>query len=125
MSGRRCAATTGRGVPCRAFAVRDSDFCFHHAPERREEAAEARRLGGLRRRKERALGTIYAIADLSTLEDIRRLLQIAAQDSLALTNTWDRNRTLNQIAQTALKVQEAKEQEARITLLERRLAAGD
>jgi hypothetical protein len=35
--------------------MRDVAFCFWHAPGNEEEVAEARRLGGLRRRREKTV----------------------------------------------------------------------
>jgi hypothetical protein len=52
---RRCAGTKPDGQPCQMAPLHDRPFCFAHDPERAAEAAEARRMGGLRRRKE---GTI-------------------------------------------------------------------
>ena len=52
---RRCAYAKADGQPCRMAPLHDRPYCFSHDPERAEEAAEARRIGGLRRKKE---GTI-------------------------------------------------------------------
>jgi len=52
---RRCAYAKADGQPCRMAPLIDGPYSFAHDPERAAEAAEARRLGGLRRRKE---GTI-------------------------------------------------------------------
>ena len=47
-SRHACQALKENGRPCRAPALRAGSACFWHAPESREAAAEARRLGGLR-----------------------------------------------------------------------------
>ena len=53
--------------------LRDRPYCFSHDPERAEEAAEARRLGGLRRRKEGTIAVAYDLPGLDTVAGIRRL----------------------------------------------------
>ena len=64
---RTCAAVTGQGKPCRQAPLLDGEFCFWHDPEHAQEAAEARRLGGLRRRRERTVSGAY---DLEGLESV-------------------------------------------------------
>ena len=44
----------------------DRPYCFSHDPERAADAAEARRMGGMRRRKE---GTIAVAYDLLVVTD--------------------------------------------------------
>lgn len=121
MAGRPCAQVKHDGSRCGAYAVQGSTFCFHHSPDHRAEAEEARRLGGERKRKEHAQETIYDFAGLESVDDIRRLLEIATHDTLRLKNGWQRNRTLNQIARTARQLLETGELEQRVAILERRL----
>ena len=45
-------------------AYEGEDFCLFHSPDHEEEAAEARRLGGLRRRKEKTLAGAYEFRGL-------------------------------------------------------------
>ena len=47
-----------------------------HSPENAEEVAEARRLGGLRRRREVAVSGAYEFDGLETVAGLRRLLVI-------------------------------------------------
>jgi hypothetical protein len=75
-------------------------------PEHAEEMAEARRLGGLRRRREKAVSGAYDFEGLADIGRVRRLLEIAALDSLALENSVARSRTLAYLAQVALKALE-------------------
>ncbi len=43
----RCKATTKAGTPCRAPATSDgAGFCYHHSPDREEQRARTRSLGG-------------------------------------------------------------------------------
>jgi hypothetical protein len=110
------------GQPCRAPRLRDSEFCFWHSPEHAEEAAEAQRLGGLRRRREKAVAGAYDFDGLDSVPKARRLLEIAALDSLALENSVARSRTLAYLAQVALKALEVGELAERIDALERLVA---
>ena len=48
---RVCAAATADGKRCPVAPLRDGEYCFMHSPDHSAEAAEARRLGGLRRRR--------------------------------------------------------------------------
>ena len=115
---RRCTELAATGKPCRAKPQRDSPFCFWHDPGNEEEVAEARRLGGLRRRREKTVSGAYDFNGLNSVEDIRRLLEIAAVDTLGLDNGIARVRALVQIATAAAKLLETGELEARIALLE-------
>lgn len=81
--------------------------CLWHAPEKRGELAEAQRLGGLRRRKERTIATAYDVASLRSPADIWRLLEILVIDALSMDNTPARGRLLNALAITALKLHDA------------------
>jgi hypothetical protein len=105
--------------------MRDHDFCFWHSPEHAEEADEARRLGGLRRRRERTVAGAYEFGGLSTVADIRRLLEVATIDTLSLENSVARSRTLAYLAQTALRCLEVGELEDRVAMLEAAVRSRD
>ena len=125
---RRCNAETGEGEPCRQAPLQDREYCFWHDPEHAAEATEARRLGGLRRRREKTVAVAYDLEGLATLDQIRRLLEIAVMDTLALENSIARSRVLAYLAQVALRVVEAADLQERVVALETamgpRLAAG-
>ena len=115
---RTCKFIMEGGRPCRAAPLQVGDFCLLHSPEHADEVAEARRLGGLRRRRERAVSGAYDFEGLDNVEQIRRLLHIAALDTLGLENSVARSRTLAYLAQVALKALEIAEFEERIQALE-------
>lgn len=98
--------------------MRDGSFCFMHSPDHQEEAAEARRLGGLRRRRERIIASVYDFEGLDSVGKIRRLVEVAAEDALGLENSVARARTLGALAQTAARLLETGELEARVAALE-------
>ena len=98
--------------------MQDEDFCFWHSPEHAEAAAEARRLGGLRRRKERITGGAYDFVGLESVAQIRRLLEIATADTLVLESSIARSRALAYLSQMALKALEVGELEERVRALE-------
>ena len=104
-----CSGLKKNGQHCRAPKLRYSEFCLMHSPEHAEEMAEARRLGGLRRRREVAVAGAYYFAGLGSVNDIRRLLEVAALDLLGLENSIARARTLAYLAMTAIKLLEAGE----------------
>lgn len=97
-----CTAIKDDGQPCAARRLPDSEFCLWHCPDHAEAAAEARRLGGLRRRKEKTVAGAYDIEGLDDVPKIRRLVEIAVLDTLSLENSVARSRTLAYLAQAAL-----------------------
>ena len=115
---RGCQFIMPDGRRCGAPALRGEEFCLFHSPAHEEEAAEARRLGGLRRRKEKTLAGAYEFEGLGSVADIQRLLEIAVLDTLALENSVARSRTLAYLSQTALKCLEVGDLEERLALLE-------
>jgi hypothetical protein len=98
--------------------MRDEAFCFWHSPETVDEAAEARRLGGLHRRKKKTVGAIFGFQGLRTIEDNQALLETAAIETLALENSISRNRALATIAGVGAKLIEVGDLEERIAALE-------
>src|SRR5436189_188263 len=60
---RRCTATTGDGGPCDATPMRDRIWCFWHHPDHQKDAAEGRRLGGIRRKREGMVAGAYEFQD--------------------------------------------------------------
>ena len=115
---RTCAAVHADGRPCGAGPQLERDFCFVHDPERAAEVTEARRLGGLRRRREVTVATAYDLEGLDHTDGIRRVLDIAVTDSLSLDNGIDRNRTLIAAAATATRLLAVGDLEARLEALE-------
>ncbi len=115
---RKCKALNERGQPCGAYPMHDDDYCFSHSPEHAEEAAEARRLGGLRRRRERAVEGAFDFDGLDSVAAVRRVLEIAIIDTLGLENSIARSRTLAYLGQVSLKVLEVGDLDQRIAALE-------
>ena len=81
---RTCRERTKQGEPCRQPPLRDADVCFWHSPEHAEEAAQARRLGGQRRRRESTLAGAYDVEGLDTVQSIRRVIEIVTFDGLVV-----------------------------------------
>ena len=117
-SRHACQALTQNGRPCRAPALRAGSACFWHAAESREAAAEARRLGGLRRRREGTIGGAYALEGFRTGADLQRVLELALADTLELENSVPRTRALARLVAVAARVKETSEWEARMRALE-------
>jgi len=117
-SKRSCSAKNEQGGPCRQPPLRDGERCFWHDPAHADEATEARRLGGLRRRREKAVQGAYDIEGLEDVPAIRRLVEVAALDTLSLDNSIARARTLISAALAAAKLLEVGELEERLKALE-------
>lgn len=119
-----CAAARKDGMPCGMHRLSGSPYCWSHDPGAAQERAEARRRGGqsAQRRLGRSPEEAYLGVTLHDIPAVRRLLEIAAEGTLALGNSAVRNRTLASIATVAVRVFEAGEVEVRISALEQRLA---
>ena len=115
---RSCKGVKDDGEPCRQAPLTDHDWCFWHSPDHAQEAAEARRLGGLRRRREKTIQGAYEFEGLNSIDDVKRILEIAIMDTLGLENSVARSRTLATIAQVCLKTLEVGEYEDRVRALE-------
>jgi len=115
---RRCSFELPVGRPCGAPPGRDSAFCFWHDPGKAEELAEAQRLGGMRRKRERTIAAAYDFSGLGSIEAIRRILEVATTDALSLDNSIARVRALIAAALAAAKLFETGELEARLDVLE-------
>ncbi len=118
MSRRQCGGRKADGAPCLSPPLRQGEFCLWHDPERQQEAQQARRLGGLRRRRETTVASAYHFDGLGSIVDIRRLLEVAAFDTLGLENSIARARTLAYLAQVSARLLEGGEIEERLKALE-------
>jgi len=118
MTARACSALNQSRQQCGQAPILDSDFCFWHSPEHAEEAAEARRLGGLRRRKERTVASAYDFEGLETVSHIRRLIEVAVVDTLSLENSVARSRSLAYLAQVSVNLLEKGSLDDRLRALE-------
>jgi hypothetical protein len=115
---RTCQANNEKGERCGAAPVRDSDFCVFHDPEHAEAVQEARRIGGLRRRKEATVAVAYDFEGLESIPQIRRMVEVAALDALAIENSLARVRALGYLAQVAVMLLEKGEHEERLEAIE-------
>ena len=121
---RSCTFLMPDGRACRAGPQRDRPFCFAHDPERAQEAAEARRLGGLRRRKEGTIAVAYDLPGLDSVAGIRRLLDVVVTDGIGLENGIARLRVLIAATVAATNLLKVGEFEERLTALESVAEAG-
>jgi len=89
-----------------------------HSPEHAKEVQDACRIGGLHRKREATLSAAFDFEGLETVDGIRRLLQIAATEALAMESSPARSRQLVYIALAALRVIEVRDFEQRLMGLE-------
>ena len=115
---RRCGFPRSDGQPCQMPPQHERPFCFSHDPERAADAAEARRMGGLRRRKEGTIAVAYDLPGLDTVVGIRRLLDIVVTDGVGLDNGIPRLRVLISTAVAAMNLLKVGELEERLAALE-------
>jgi hypothetical protein len=115
---RRCAYAKADGEACSMAPLRDRPYCFAHDPERATDAADARKLGGLRRRKEGTIAVAYDLPGLDSVVGIRRLLDIVVTDGVGLDNGIPRLRVLISTAVAATNLLKVGEFEERLAALE-------
>jgi hypothetical protein len=118
---RACSGVRTSGEPCGAPPLSDGVYCLWHDPEHADTVAEARRLGGSRRRKEATIAVAYDVQGLGSIVDIRRLVEVAALDVLSLENSVGRARAIAYLAQIAAKLLESGEHEERLARIEQAL----
>ena len=122
---RQCQAAGPDGRPCEAAPLRDRDFCFFHAPETAPEAAEARRVGGLRRRREKTVEVLYDLDGTDGVTRIGRVLNLVILETLSLDNGLGRNRTLLLALRVWMEFLRITDHEARLATLETLLVRND
>lgn len=122
---RQCAFKFPSGELCKAAPLRDGNFCLMHSPEHAVEAQEARRLGGLRRKREVTVSGAYDVESLNNVAGVRRLIEIAIMDTLGMENSISRSRTLAYLAMVALRTLEVGELEQRLEVLEQSVKPGN
>ena len=115
---RTCSHRREDGRPCGAAPLREGDYCLWHDPEHADEVAEARRLGGQRRRRERVVAGAFEFNGLASTADLRRLLEIAAIDLLGLENSIARSRAIASLVSAGARLLETGEFEQRLAALE-------
>ena len=121
---RSCTFRKTDGKACRATPMREQEFCFLHHPDHKAEAAEARRLGGPRRRREKTLEGAYDLEEgFDTVKGIRRFVEIAALDLLGMEVSIGRANAILRAALVAAKLLEVGELEERLRNLESTLAS--
>ena len=118
MLARTCTAIAHTGRRCGAGPMSESDYCFWHDPDHVEEAAAARKLGGHRRKREATVSGAYEFEGLNGPQDLKRLLEIACFDALALETSIARVRTIIAIVQAGAKLFEVTDLEERLEALE-------
>jgi hypothetical protein len=109
---RRCTGVHDDGRPCGAPPLRTGPLCFWHDPDTAEEAAEARRVGGRHRKREKTIAAVYDVAGLDDVASVRRVLEIAVLDALGLDNSLARSKVLIGAVGAAAKLLEAEREES-------------
>jgi hypothetical protein len=118
LSQRTCASIKQSGGRCRQAPLQGEKFCFWHHPDYAEEAEQARKLGGQRRRREKITEGAYDLEGLASIAALRRLLEIAMIDALGLENSVARSRVLVSGVLAGAKLVESAEIEERLAAVE-------
>jgi hypothetical protein len=96
----------------------EEEYCFWHHPDYAEEAEQARRLGGQRRRREKITEGAYELDGLDSIPALRRVLEVAVIDALGLENSVARSRVLISAVQVGARLVEVGEMEERMAAVE-------
>jgi hypothetical protein len=115
---RTCKAGKQDGSPCGSPPLLDGDFCYMHSPEHAAEMQEARRAGGLNKRRERTLAAVYEFEGLESVDQVRRLFEIAGFEALALPAGPNKCRILVQVGLAALRALGVGDHEERLQGIE-------
>ena len=103
---RTCSADNRDGGACGAAPLQDGDFCYMHDPAHAQEMQEARRVGGLRKRRETTVAVAYEIDGIESVPQLRRVLEIVILDALGMDNNVARGRLLVSAVVAAAKLNE-------------------
>lgn len=106
-TGKRCQAPAGPG-----------GFCAFHSPEHAAARAAGRRRGGERSHVPHVADTAMLPTDPRTIDDARKILSYALQETVALENSVQRGRLLCQIAAGLVQAVQAGELEQRLAAIE-------
>ena len=90
------------GKQCRAYSILGSNHCFWHNPNMKIKRDEARKKGGLNRRKPTRNQEL--LNDINKSQDILDVLLHALNDVLVLENSLDRARTIDRLCKNIFKV---------------------
>lgn len=120
---RRCSYISGTGAGCRAYAVKDSTFCFYHDPS---PIAIAKREKGLRDKSKRSNAQKDGLPEwepraLDTLESVRDALSELFNAGAKGDITAARLSALSAISNSISKAIEGSDLEERITALEQKM----
>jgi hypothetical protein len=113
----QCKATKRGGKRCEAYAVKGSDFCLTHAPDRARERAERNRRGGLARVIAKASAGAPA-PKIGEIGDVLGLVNSVIGDVWLQENTAPRARALLAAAAQAIECLQIGQLEERVKALE-------
>ncbi len=115
--GRKCIVEG-----CRAWAMRDSDYCFRHdpRPEFEEKRRRASAKGGRKSRKypvvREQLPDVFF--KLKNLKDLAEFMEMVINGAMKNTMDLQKARTLGQLCQVMKSILEASDIEERLEKLE-------
>ena len=118
MVGRACSFEMPDGRACRAAPLRGESFLFWHSPDTTADLAEARRMGGLHRRKKRTVAAIYGFGGLRSIEDHQALLETVVIETMTLENSIARNSAVTRMIATEAKLIELGDLATRLAAIE-------
>ena len=118
MSG--CSYITRRGNRCRAQPLAGESWCGLHHPDNQARVAAGRKVGGSRRKRPT---TLLEDVDFGDLAGVRRVLELAAVDAIALDPSAQRCRVLVAAAEAAGRLLQTADYEARLAELEALIAS--
>jgi hypothetical protein len=97
---RRCSAITSGGKPCPIAPPAGRSYCLNHDPERTEEAAAARKRGGIGKARDVRIRKL-AQKSLQTMGDVRDVILLAILEARDGTISPKVAQAMSSLAKTA------------------------
>lgn len=116
----KCQRKTPSGNQCKANALKGGRYCFQHAPETRQAAARARKLGGHNSATPHAGDPGTIPGNITDLDAAAQILNYTLAELLVIDNSIPRARALLALFDSYVKAFEIGELEKRIAALEAR-----
>jgi hypothetical protein len=119
-----CKAIKSDGTPCTAPPGKGSEYCFHHDPARKEEAAEVRRKGCEASKEKRlnpeSRGEHQPLRQfrLNSLDDVKRLLAATINEFRQARISADEARVTAYVANILIGAIKDGEVESRFKVIE-------
>ncbi len=121
----QCKSRNENGEQCRAKALKNKKYCFMHDPTSARKRAEARKLGGKRRRVDHAGDSAGLPTKVRSIAEVMMILDYTLTEVVPMENSIARGRLLIALSDAYIKALEIGELESRLEAIEKALFEED